>query len=280
MNLYPASANTGIIFKRIDINKKFVVNALNVIHTPLCTVLDNNGDTLSTTEHFMAALASLGIDNIYIEIDGPELPILDGSSMPFLIILDKAEVKELNAAKKFIKVKKAVQYKEDDKWAQIIPFDGFKVSFEIDFEHPIIKSSNQNMTFNLTAQNFRKELSKARTFGFMKDIEFLHAHNLALGGNTDNAILLDKYRVINPDGLRYEDEFIRHKVLDSIGDLYMEGYQLLGAFSAYKSGHSLNNKLLSKLMRDKSAWEIITFDNKKISLNEQCNFDSGLIPTG
>lgn len=270
MTLYPAPQNTGIIFHRTDINTSFSLSSENVVQTPLCTVLKNGEHSLSTTEHFMAALSSLGIDNLFIDIDSSELPILDGSSMPFLIILKEAGIKDLPSPKKMIKVMKPIEVSDGEKWAKIEPYNGFEINFEIDFEHPIISSSNQSLRININ--DFHREISRARTFGFSKDIDMLKANNLAIGGSINNAIILDEFNVINPDGLRYDDEFVRHKILDVIGDLYMHGHQILGMVSAYKSGHALNNKLLRELINNSEAWEFVTSgEDEKENSSESWN---------
>jgi UDP-3-O-[3-hydroxymyristoyl] N-acetylglucosamine deacetylase len=229
--------------------------------TQLCTVLvDENNVKIKTTEHLLAALAGLGVDNAYVDLSSEEVPIMDGSAGPFVFLIQSAGIEEQNAAKRFIRIKKTVQATDGDKWARFEPYNGFKVGFTIDFKHPAFKKSAANAEIDFSTTSFVKEVSRARTFGFMKDIEYMRDRNLALGGSLDNAIVLDDYRVVNEDGLRYEDEFVKHKILDAIGDLYLMGHSIIGAFFAYKSGHGLNNQLLRALIADPSAWEEITFE--------------------
>ena len=209
----------------------------------------------------MSALAGLGIDNVYVELTSPEVPIMDGSAAPFVFLIQSAGVVEQSSPKEFIRVIKPIRIEDDDKWAQFDPFEGFKVSFAIDFDHPIFTKSPQKATVDFSTTSFVKEVSRARTFGFMHEVEALREAGLALGGSHDNAIVMDSYTILNDDGLRYEDEFVKHKILDAIGDLYLLGHPLIGAFSAYKSGHALNNKLLCALVEQPDAWELVTFDD-------------------
>lgn len=263
LTLRPAPENTGIIFRRVDLDPivEFKSAPELVGDTTMCTCLvDENNNRLSTTEHLMAAVAALAIDNIIIDVDSAELPIMDGSALPFIYLLKQAGFSELNAAKRFIRIKETVRVEKDGKWAEIKPSNEYKINFAIDFDHPVISQSKQMLSLVLTPESFIKEISRARTFGFMKDIEYLHANNLALGGNMDNAVVLDEFNVLNKDGLRYDDEFVKHKILDAVGDLYMTGNAILGEVTAYKSGHDLNNILLRELMNTQSAWEYITFD--------------------
>lgn len=262
LTLRPAPVDTGIVFRRIDLPEPVEILACpeNVSDTRLSTSLEANGARVSTVEHLMSALAGLGIDNAYIELTASEVPIMDGSAGPFVFLVQSAGIADQSAPKRFIRIKKPVRVEQDDKWAQFEPFDGFKVSFAIDFDHPIFQNSSQNATVDFSTTSFVREVSRARTFGFMGDLEALRAAGLARGGGFDNAIVLDNYRVLNDDGLRYEDEFVKHKVLDAIGDLYLLGHPLIGAFSAHKSGHSLNNRLLRQLVTERDAWELITFD--------------------
>ena len=262
LSLRPAPVDTGIVFRRIDLPEPIEILACpeNVSDTRLSTSLEANGARVSTVEHLMSALAGLGIDNAYIELTASEVPIMDGSAGPFVFLVQSAGIADQSAPKRFIRIKKPVRVEQDDKWAQFEPFDGFKVSFAIDFDHPIFQNSTQNATVDFSTTSFVREVSRARTFGFMGDLEALQAAGLARGGGFDNAIVLDNYRVLNDDGLRYEDEFVKHKVLDAIGDLYLLGHPLIGAFSAHKSGHSLNNRLLRQLVTERDAWELITFD--------------------
>jgi len=229
--------------------------------TRLSTALKKGDVSVSTIEHLMAALAGLGIDNVYVEITSPEVPIMDGSAAPFVFLVQSAGVIEQTAPKKFIRVKKSIKIEDGDKWAKLEPFAGFKVSFAIDFDHPIFEKSPQQATVDFSTTSFVKEVSRARTFGFMHEVEALREAGLALGGSHDNAIVMDSYTILNDDGLRYEDEFVKHKILDAIGDLYLLGHQLIGAFSAYKSGHALNNKLLRALLAQPDAWELVTYDD-------------------
>ncbi|MFC0180392.1 UDP-3-O-acyl-N-acetylglucosamine deacetylase [Thorsellia kenyensis] len=268
LTFLPAKADTGIVYRRVDLKPAvdFPLNARSVKDTLLCTCLINENDVrVSTIEHLNAALAALGIDNIIIEVDAPEIPIMDGSSAPFIFLLLDAGIKELAVAKKFIKVKKTIRVEEGDKWAEIKPYNGFKLGFTIDFEHPVINKTGQKFEMDFSADNFINELSRARTFGFMKDIEYLQSKGLCLGGSFDCAIVVDEYRIMNEDGLRFTDEFVRHKMLDAVGDLYVSGHTILGSFSAYKSGHALNNKLLIALLENEHAWEWQTFGVEKES---------------
>jgi UDP-3-O-[3-hydroxymyristoyl] N-acetylglucosamine deacetylase len=223
--------------------------------------LVENGQKISTVEHLLSAFAGLGIDNAYIDLNAPEVPIMDGSAGPFVFLVQSAGIEEQNAPKQFIRIKKPIILEDGDKWAKFEPFDGFKVSFTIEFEHPAFTGRPQQVEVDFSSTSFVREVSRARTFGFMKDIEKLRENNLALGGSMDNAIVVDDYRVLNEDGLRYEDEFVRHKVLDAIGDLYLLGYSLVGAFSGHKSGHEVNNKLLRALLAQEDAWELISFED-------------------
>ena len=222
-----------------------------------------DGHKVSTVEHLLSAFAGLGIDNAYIDLNAPEVPIMDVSAGPFVFLVQSAGIEEQSAAKKFIRIKETVIVEDGDKWAKFEPFDGFKVSFTIDFNHPAFTGRPQEVEVDFSSTSFVREVSRARTFGFMKDIEKLRENNLALGGSMDNAVVVDDYRVVNEDGLRYEDEFVRHKVLDAIGDLYLLGYSLIGAFNGHKSGHELNNKLLRKLLEQEDAWELTSFDDEK-----------------
>lgn len=262
LTLRPATFDTGIVFRRTDIDPAVEVPARPefVGDTRLSTTLENKGVKISTVEHLMSAFAGLGIDNAYVDLTAPEVPIMDGSAGPFVFLIQSAGVEEQAKPKQFIRIKKTVKIEEDDKWAAFDPLDGFKVSFTIDFDHPIFSDSVQMASVDFSTTSFVKEVSRARTFGFMRDLEALREAGLARGGSLDNAIVMDAYRVINEDGLRYEDEFVKHKVLDAIGDLYLLGHPLIGAFSAHKSGHALNNKLLKAMVADQSAWELVSFD--------------------
>lgn len=263
MTLRPAAPNTGIIFRRVDLDSPVEIRAKaeNVGDTLLSTTLVDGDVRIATIEHLMSAFAGLGIDNAYVDLSAPEVPIMDGSAGPFVFLLQSAGIEEQNAAKKFIRIKKPIRVEEEGKWAAFEPFNGFKVDFEIDFEHPVFRKHSQNALIDFSTTSFVKEVSRARTFGFMRDIEMLREQNLALGGSLDNAIVVDDYRIMNEDGLRYEDEFVKHKVLDAIGDLYLLGHSLIGAFTGCRSGHSTNNKLLRALVADQAAWEEVTFDD-------------------
>lgn len=264
LTLRPAAANTGIVFRRVDLNPVVEIKAdpLNVGDTQLSTVLVNGDVRVSTVEHLLSAMAGLGIDNAYVELSAPEVPIMDGSSSPFVFLLQSAGIEEQNAPKKFIRIKKPVRVEDGDKWAEFKPFEGFKVAFNIDFDHPAFEDRSQVAEIDFSTTSFVKEVSRARTFGFMRDIEYLRERNLALGGSFDNAIVLDDYRILNEDGLRYNDEFVKHKILDAIGDLYLLGHSLIGAFCGHKSGHALNNQLLRDLLVQEDAWEAITFEDE------------------
>ncbi|MUK45523.1 UDP-3-O-acyl-N-acetylglucosamine deacetylase [Aliivibrio fischeri] len=268
LTLRPAAANTGVIYRRTDLNPPvdFPADPESVRDTMLCTALVNDeGVRISTVEHLNAALAGMGIDNVVIEVDAPEIPIMDGSASPFVYLLQSAGIEELNTAKKFIRIKKPVRIEDGDKWAEIRPFNGFRLDFTIDFNHPAIESDDQKLVFDFSSQSFIKDISRARTFGFMRDIEYLQSQNLCLGGSFDCAIVLDDYRILNEDGLRFDNEFVTHKVLDAVGDLYMSGHSILGELRAYKSGHALNNQLLRAVLADQEAWEWTTIEDEQES---------------
>jgi UDP-3-O-[3-hydroxymyristoyl] N-acetylglucosamine deacetylase len=261
LTLRPAAPDTGIVFRRVDLDCPVEIKAdpENVGDTRLSTTLMSGGVKISTVEHLLSAFAGLGIDNAYVDVSAPEVPIMDGSAGPFVFLVQSAGVEEQNAAKKFIRIKKKVVVDEGDKRASFEPFDGFKVSFAIDFDHPAFTERTQQASIDFSSTSFVKEVSRARTFGFLRDLEMLRDRQLALGGSLDNAIVVDDYRVLNEDGLRYENEFVKHKILDAIGDLYLLGHSLVGAFTGYKSGHALNNRLLKALLADKTAWEEVTY---------------------
>lgn len=263
LTLRPAPVDTGIVFRRVDLDPVVELSATpeRVGDTRLSTALQEGDVTVSTVEHLMSALAGLGIDNIYVELTCPEVPIMDGSAAPFVFLIQSAGVVEQAAPKKFIRITKPVIIEDGDKWAKFDPFEGFKVSFSIDFDHPIFAKSPQQATVDFSTTSFVKEVSRARTFGFMHEVEALREAGLARGGSHDNAIVMDSYSILNDDGLRYEDEFVKHKILDAIGDLYLLGHPLIGAFSAHKSGHSLNNRLLRAMVNQKDSWELVTFDD-------------------
>ena len=262
MTLRPAAPDTGIVFHRTDMDPPADVpaRAENVGDTQLGTTLINGNARVSTVEHLLSAFAGLGIDNAHVEVSAPEVPIMDGSAGPFVFLLQSAGFEDQRAPKKFVRIKQRVRVEDGDKWAEFRPFDGFKVNFEIEFNHPLFKRRSQKASMDFSTTSFLKEVSRARTFGFMRDLEMMRARNLALGGNLDNAIVLDDFRVLNEDGLRYEDEFVKHKILDAIGDLYLLGHSLIGEFSGHKSGHKLNNQLLRKLIGDTSTWESVVFE--------------------
>lgn len=264
LTLRPAPVDCGIVFRRVDLDPVVEIEAKsgNVGDTRLSTTLVKGDIRISTVEHLLSALAGMGIDNAYIDLSAPEVPIMDGSAGPFVFLIQSAGIDEQNAPKRFIRIKHSVLVEDGDKWARFDPFEGFKVSFTIDFDHPVFQGRLQDASVDFSTTSFVKEVSRARTFGLLRDVEQLRENNLALGGSLDNAIVVDDYRVLNEDGLRYEDEFVKHKVLDAIGDLYLLGHSLIGAFNGYKSGHELNNKLLSALQADESAWETVIFEDE------------------
>jgi UDP-3-O-[3-hydroxymyristoyl] N-acetylglucosamine deacetylase len=264
MSLLPAGPDTGVIFRRVDLETPVEIPAyaLNVGATELASTLMKDGAKVATVEHLMSAIAGLGIDNCVVELSAPEVPIMDGSSGPFVFLIQSAGIQEQDAPKRFVRIKQPVQVQDGDKYARFEPYEGFRVSFSIDFRHPVFKTSRQSATVDFSTTSFVKEVSRARTFGFMRDVETMRSKNLALGGSLDNAVVLDEYRILNNEGLRYEDEFVRHKILDAIGDLYLMGHSLIGSYTAYKSGHQLNNKLLRALISDPRAWEEVTFQDE------------------
>lgn len=263
LTLRPAAPETGIVFRRVDLDPAIDVPARpeNVSDTRLSTTLERDGVKISTVEHLMSAFAGLGIDNAYVDLTAAEVPIMDGSAGPFVFLIQSAGIEEQGTPKRFIRIKKRVQIQDGDKWVRFEPLNGFKVSFTIDFDHPIFKNSVQVASVDFSTTSFVKEVSRARTFGFMQDLEALRDAGLARGGSLDNAIVMDSFHILNEDGLRYEDEFVKHKVLDAIGDLYLLGHPLIGAFSAHKSGHSLNNILLREMVSDETAWDLVSFDD-------------------
>ncbi len=263
MTLRPAAENAGITFRRVDLDEPVDVPAdpCLVGETMLGTTLVKDGVKVATVEHLMSALAGLGIDNLHVDLSAPEVPIMDGSAGPFVFLLQSAGIEEQNAAKKFIRIRKKIRVEEEDKWAELTPFNGFKVNFRIAFNHPVFNKLSQDASIDFSSTSFLKEVSRARTFCFLRDVEALRANNLTLGGSMDNAIVLDDYRILNEDGLRYSNEFVIHKILDAIGDVYLLGHTLIGEFSAHKSGHDLNNKLLRALLSDETAWEEVTFND-------------------
>ncbi|MCH7898713.1 MAG: UDP-3-O-acyl-N-acetylglucosamine deacetylase [Proteobacteria bacterium] len=267
MTLRPAAVNSGITFRRVDLDEPVDIPAdpLLVGETMLGTTLIKDGVKVATVEHLLAALAGLGIDNINIDLSAPEVPIMDGSAGPFIFLLQSAGIEEQNAAKRFIRIKKTIRVEDGDKWVELRPFNGFKVDFEVYFNHPVFNKIDQRAQIDFSSSSFLKEVSRARTFCFLRDVEALRERNLTLGGSMDNAIVLDDYRILNEDGLRYANEFVIHKILDVIGDAYLLGHSLIGELRAYKSGHDLNNKLFRALLADESAWEEVTFEDSRKS---------------
>ncbi len=265
LTLRPAPVDTGIVFRRVDLDPvvEIPARANNVGDTTLSTTLSKGDVRISTVEHLLSAMAGLGIDNAYVEMNASEVPIMDGSAGPFVFLLQSAGIEEQNAAKKFIRIKREIKVQDDDKYASFLPRNGFKVSFSIDFDHPVFRGRPARAEVDFGSTSFVREVSRARTFGFMHEMEYLRSRGLVQGGSVDNAIVVDDYRILNEDGLRYEDEFVRHKVLDAIGDLYLLGNSLIGEFRAHKSGHALNNKLLRELIAQPDAWEVVTFEDEE-----------------
>lgn len=264
LTLRPAAPNTGVVFHRSDLDPPVSITAAaeNVGDTRLSTSLVRDGVRVSTVEHLLSAVAGLGIDNLHVDVSAPEVPIMDGSAGPFVFLLQSAGLEEQNALKKFIRIKRSVEIHDEDKWVRFDPYEGFKVGFCIDFEHPMFTSGSQRAELDFSSTSFVREVSRARTFGFMRDIEALRANQLALGGSLDNAIVLDDFKILNEDGLRYENELVKHKILDVVGDLYLLGHSLIGAFTGHKSGHALNNQLIRRLKQDQEAWELVTFEDE------------------
>jgi len=262
MTLRPAQPDTGIVFRRTDLAQPVEVPARAdlVGETRLCSCLVRGDVKVYTIEHLMSAFSGLGVDNAYVDLDGPEVPIMDGSAAPFVLLVQQAGVEEQAAPKRFLRVKKRVEARDGDKWAVLEPYEGFRLSFSIVYKHPVIEKSNTSLTVDFATTSYLKEVARARTYGFMQDVEELRNVGLALGGGLENAVVLDEHRVLNAEGLRFGDEFIRHKILDAIGDLYLLGRPFLAAFSAHKSGHGLNNMLLRNLVADAAATEVVTFE--------------------
>ncbi len=265
LTLRPAAPNTGIVFRRIDLPQPLEIKAdpYAVGDTRLSSCLEKGGERVSTVEHLMSALSGLGIDNAYVDLSAPEVPIMDGSAGPFVFLLQSAGIEEQNAPKKFIRILQTVEARDGDKWVRFEPHNGFKLTLSIAFDHPVFDKSRQSVCVDFSTTSYVREVSRARTFGFMQDVETMRAQGLALGGSLDNAIVMDDYRVLNTDGLRYEDEFVKHKVLDAIGDLYLLGHPVIGAFAGHKSGHALNNQLLRQLLETAPAWEYASFDRSE-----------------
>jgi UDP-3-O-[3-hydroxymyristoyl] N-acetylglucosamine deacetylase len=262
MTLRPAQPDEGIVFRRLDLPQPVDIRAAAraVTDTRLCSAVEGQGAKVATVEHLMSALAGLGIDNLYVDLTGPEVPIMDGSAGPFVYLLQSAGITEQRAPKRFFRIRRPVEVRDGDKWARFEPYDGFRVSFSIVFDHPVFERASQSLTIDFAETSYTKEVARARTFGFVQDVEALRDAGLALGGSLDNAVVLDEYRVLNADGLRYADEFVKHKVLDAIGDLYLVGHPVVGAFSAHKSGHALNNQLLRATLDQADAWELTSFE--------------------
>ena len=267
LTLRPAAPDTGIRFRRVDLDQPVEIRAtpFNVGDTRLSTSLVEGDVKVSTVEHLLAAFAGLGIDNAYVDLNGTEVPIMDGSAAPFVFLLQSAGVEEQSRPKRFIRIKRPIEVRDGDKVAKFLPYDGFKVEFSIEFDHPAFTERCNHATIDFSTASFVRELSRARTFGFLREIEALRQQNLALGGSLDNAVVVDEYRVLNEEGLRYEDEFVKHKILDAIGDLYLLGHTLIGAFCGHKSGHALNNRLLRQLAAHESAWEEVVFEDSSAS---------------
>jgi UDP-3-O-[3-hydroxymyristoyl] N-acetylglucosamine deacetylase len=265
ITLRPAPVDTGIVFRRVDYKRPFSIkaSATQVGETSMSTTLVKNGIKVGTVEHLMAAFAGMNIDNCYVDLSASEVPVMDGSAGPFVFLIQSAGIEQQDAPRKFIKIKKTVRFEVDDKYAELSPYTGSKFSFDIEFDHPAFEDHCNHADIDLNTQSFIKEISRARTFGFMRDIEMLRSHNLGLGGSMDNAIVLDDYRVLNQEGLRYEAEFVRHKLLDAIGDIYQLGHPIIGEYHGYKSGHYLNNELARALLADESAYEVVTFTSNK-----------------
>lgn len=262
--LRPAPANTGIVFRRVDLEPPVEIKATpdNVGDTSLATTLVKGGVRIATVEHLLSAFAGFGVDNAYIDLSADEVPIMDGSAGPFVFLIQSAGVEEQNAVKRYIRIRRTVRVEDGDKWAMVEPFKGFKVGFTIEFDHPVFNDRDGFAEIDFSTTSFVKEVSRARTFGFQRDVELLQERNLALGGSLDNAVVVDDYRILNEDGLRYNDEFVKHKILDAIGDLYLLGHSLVGAFRGYKSGHALNNRLLKALLADSEAWELVSYKDE------------------
>ncbi len=271
ITLRPAQVDTGIVFRRVDLPQPVDIPmaAQSVTDTRLASTLSNGGAKVHTVEHLMSACAGLGIDNLYIDITAEEVPILDGSAASFVFLLQSAGIALQDAPRRFIRVTQPIEVREGEgagqKWARLEPYHGYKLNFEIDFDHPAVDSTGQRVEFDMSVHNYSRDIARARTFGFTKDVEMMRANGLALGGGLDNAIVMDDYKVLNAGGLRYDDEFVKHKILDAMGDLYILGKPLLAAYSAFRSGHALNNKLLRELLQRTEAWETVTFENEKLA---------------
>ena len=265
MSLLPAGADTGIVFRRVDLDppREVPARAEAIGETVLSSNLVQDGVKVATVEHLMSALSGLGIDNCVVELNSPEVPIMDGSAGPLVYLIQSAGIHEQEAPKRFLRIRRPIQVEEGDKWARLEPHNGFRLNFHIDFDHPLLKSTAQQAVVDFSTAAYIREVSRARTFGFMREFEFLRSRRLALGASLENAVAVDEFRVLNRDGLRYDDEFVRHKILDAIGDLYLLGHPLMGAYSAFKSGHALNNKLARAVLADRAAWDLVIFDDER-----------------
>jgi UDP-3-O-[3-hydroxymyristoyl] N-acetylglucosamine deacetylase len=263
MTLRPAQPGTGIVFRRLDLPTPVEIRAqaAKVCDTPLCSTLEHEGVKVATVEHLMSAFSGLGIDNAYVDVSGPEVPIMDGSAGPFVFLIHSAGIEEQPAAKRFLRILSPIEVRDGEKWARLEPFDGFRLSFSIVFEHPVLQRSARSATVDFAETSYERELARARTFGFTQDVETMRSNGLALGGSLENAIVMDEFRVLNSDGLRYTDEFVKHKLLDALGDLYLIGHPIVGAFSAHKSGHALNNLLVRETLSRSDAWELVSYDS-------------------
>lgn len=264
MSLLPGAPDTGVVFRRVDLNppRELRARAEAVGETTLSSNLVEDGVKVATVEHLMSAFAGLGVDNAVVELSAAEVPIMDGSAGPFVFLIQSAGIVDQDAPKRFLRIKHPVQVQDGDKWARLEPFDGFRLTFNIDFDHPLLKSTAQSATVEFSTSAYIREVSRARTFGFMREFETLRSRRLALGASLENAVAVDEFRVLNQDGLRYDDEFVRHKILDAVGDLYLLGHPLLGAYTAFKSGHALNNRLARALIKDPAAWELSIFEDE------------------
>jgi UDP-3-O-[3-hydroxymyristoyl] N-acetylglucosamine deacetylase len=276
LTLRPAPVDTGIVFRRVDLSTPIEIkaHATMVRETRLSSCIERNDARVFTVEHLMSAFAGLGVDNAYVDLTAEEVPIMDGSASPFVFLIQSAGLEEQAAPKRFIRITSQIEVRDDDKWARFEPYDGFRMDFSIDFSHPVFQKGSQRIEMDFASTSYVKEIARARTFGFMQDVENLRAQGLGLGGSLDNAIVVDEFNVLNPDGLRYDDEFVKHKVLDAIGDLYLLGHPILGAFIAHKTGHALNNKLARELLASPSAWELVSFERQEeapafVSVNAQ-----------
>lgn len=271
ITLRPAQPDTGIVFRRVDLPEPIdiVVSTLAVTDTRMASTISNGDAKVHTVEHLMSACAGLGVDNLYVDITAEEVPILDGSAASFVFLLQTAGIVMQNAPRRFIRLLKPVEVRQgegsNEKWARLEPYHGYQLSFEIDFSHPAVDSTGQRVVFDMSTHSYSKDIARARTFGFTKDVEMMRANGLALGGGLDNAIVMDDYKVLNAGGLRYDDEFVKHKILDAMGDLYLVGKPLLASYSAFRSGHALNNLLLRELLNQPQAWDVVTFDNEKLA---------------